>query len=1562
MNTLSRQPIFPMMSPGHSTCSPNILGYERYLENLSKEERNQTLTQRNQPLQQPLKPYTKTRFPETVPIGNGPSTSTIPPSLNNNRPITSSTPGQNGEPTIVEKTRSQRKRENKKRNKNRPKTPPLKPLEPKDIMVKHEEFWADSNESNRPSTSSASATPLTDDQQQVSITKAWESDEEGVDREKPPFELLDISAIVLHDNPQDITEEHPDNWEDTEGQSDFIDLADGPQGDPSTWTDSSDDEKELRNDTEEVELEEEGTEPEPKEDPEGSEHADRQTEFPDVEEQDPTTSDFIDLADGPQGDPSTWTDNSDDDGDPEPGDETEEPEPAEPKPVEEVKKILQLPSTTIPTSPRDPGYWPTQDLVDVSGDLDDEECFRKHVKKPDAPRESPPPEPQPVEEPMKETKEVSSESPVSTPSTSDDTASERAKQASSVNPWGTNPEEEKTPKPIHYIIAPRGAFPGLTLAPSLDTSWVTPTKPATAQPSEKSPWSTPIPTRHNLPPPAGPGSLWSPEASLGVAKVEEKVAEIEVRKQRPVNLEQFARFRYQEEQRNVFTPFYFEKKDRSKSQKCPKNFRHTDCISFAAMSHIWTGNWDKDLPALPRAAGLVIPLPDGIPSDDTVFAYYRVLAEKDQKYILIACHVNLHGYHRGDLRFIEVNCRTELAGFPGKNVIGNLFLGDILAVTELARNSSSRFTPMDASVSSVSQDTPCFWMASKIHLYPRYQTCPVTFTFLKNRMAVVKGDDEPMRVTVEDWDTVKPDLIYIGVCFKPEKLELNFTEDFGKSKKNLVASKASRIASYPNSFGTIYGYKECEDQNEHFSIGTNAFSDPELPPAKREKIVETCSLMGFSAANTIFNGRFDCRAFHMQDITKSNQTVRFRIDNPPNQPTLGLWNSGNRIMFGGPEGDVNASIETVIKESEESLRISARLSRDIPKGLDFRHGEYFVSQREVTDHYTLYDGYFQDLDKESNGRKIIETLYGGKPLELKKDPKEHMPQYYFPGVGALNEFQNEYVQMLLDGNPLIIGSSPFGCGKSMTIITGALEIYKRNCLNDVLANQRQQLLITQSNYASVNLIEIAKRIRASGDTSLSALRFVRFVTEKNWNELPDNCRTEYDMPYLMNRIFCEWATGRIDENDRRLKRLQNVHLNHMLAYILKNQLLQPTELGGSGRRVYDRSGDIKSPFAGLITEAFFILYQPDLIMTTADSSKNLLSVLKEVCTVQIDEASQLPEYTLLGLLKTFNKANFGLIGDIQQLPPYCEDTLDGKLKDFGIGNTMERAIKNRLFPTSILRYVYRCHPKTTSLLSELFYDRALISGVEEHQRNQFMHQRSDFWVNPQFPFMIVNNEGNSFKMGTSVGNESEKDLIGKMIQNLLHHNKYPVKPHDIGVISFYAAQTSILTEHLRGSGVKCGTVDAFQGTEREIIIVCCTNEHVSDFMQLSNRLNVALSRAKQATIIVGNVDGLRRARYWRTIVERVEKHRNLVNGRGWQAPASYVPHHITADHTAPVYPGARHQRKSRKYGNNNYENNRWSKENHQNHHMSQMNSHNQYVPQFSNRWESSHIHPQHRHN
>ena len=75
--------------------------------------------------------------------------------------------------------------------------------------------------------------------------------------------------------------------------------------------------------------------------------------------------------------------------------------------------------------------------------------------------------------------------------------------------------------------------------------------------------------------------------------------------------------------------------------------------------------------------------------------------------------------------------------------------------------------------------------------------------------------------------------------------------------------------------------------------------------------------------------------------------------------------------------------------------------------------------------------------------------------------------------------------------------------------------------------------------------------------------------------------------------------------------------------------------------------------------------------------------------------------------------------------------------------------------------------------------------------------------------------------------------------------------------------------------IKVSTVDAFQGAERDVIIlstVRSTAPHASDnesFISSKTRMCVALSRGKRHLIIVGDLHMLKQTARWSTVVQRV---------------------------------------------------------------------------------------------
>jgi hypothetical protein len=125
-------------------------------------------------------------------------------------------------------------------------------------------------------------------------------------------------------------------------------------------------------------------------------------------------------------------------------------------------------------------------------------------------------------------------------------------------------------------------------------------------------------------------------------------------------------------------------------------------------------------------------------------------------------------------------------------------------------------------------------------------------------------------------------------------------------------------------------------------------------------------------------------------------------------------------------------------------------------------------------------------------------------------------------------------------------------------------------------------------------------------------------------------------------------------------------------------------------------------------------------------------------------------------------------------------------------------------------------------------------------------------------------------------NEEEVTAVCEIIQHLLDQG-YSLK--DIGVISAFRAQANALTEAITKIFPQLnrkfvGTIHTFQGSEKKVIIlstkVCRAQDNVSWINKRPNLLNVAVSRAKELFILVGNLYRLEKAgSYTRQLVEHI---------------------------------------------------------------------------------------------
>merc|ERR1712224_923222 len=112
----------------------------------------------------------------------------------------------------------------------------------------------------------------------------------------------------------------------------------------------------------------------------------------------------------------------------------------------------------------------------------------------------------------------------------------------------------------------------------------------------------------------------------------------------------------------------------------------------------------------------------------------------------------------------------------------------------------------------------------------------------------------------------------------------------------------------------------------------------------------------------------------------------------------------------------------------------------------------------------------------------------------------------------------------------------------------------------------------------------------------------------------------------------------------------------------------------------------------------------------------------------------------------------------------------------------------------------------------------------------------------------------------------------------------------IGVITPYSGQKTHIISVMEHSGplyqelyreVEVASVDAFQGREKDYIILSCVRSNVNHgigFMSDPRRLNVALTRAKFGLIILGNPKVLSSNALWRGLLIHYREQGCLVDG------------------------------------------------------------------------------------
>lgn len=316
--------------------------------------------------------------------------------------------------------------------------------------------------------------------------------------------------------------------------------------------------------------------------------------------------------------------------------------------------------------------------------------------------------------------------------------------------------------------------------------------------------------------------------------------------------------------------------------------------------------------------------------------------------------------------------------------------------------------------------------------------------------------------------------------------------------------------------------------------------------------------------------------------------------------------------------------------------------------------------------------------------------------------------------------------------------------------------------------------------------------------------------------------------------------------------------------------------------------------------------------TASISGAPALFKLKRFDLAIVDEASQILEPSIVGilsetngegLLRKPNIARFVLIGDQKQLPAVVQQNRsqsavkDERLKKISLtdcrSSFFERMI--RLYGTDT-RLVFkltrqgRMHPEVSDFCNRHFYLGELSPIPLEHQtadlslRPELQDQSPKTRLLATRRTLYVNSHTSSDN-GTCQDkvNPHEADIVADIAIRILEiystAGKGPSADRTLGIVVPYrnqitAIRTRLLTsdalpDSLRpiAQSLTIDTVELYQGSERDVMIYGLTVTHPSqleflkdstyddaDGSHVDRKLNVALTRAREQLIVVGDLD------------------------------------------------------------------------------------------------------------
>lgn len=246
----------------------------------------------------------------------------------------------------------------------------------------------------------------------------------------------------------------------------------------------------------------------------------------------------------------------------------------------------------------------------------------------------------------------------------------------------------------------------------------------------------------------------------------------------------------------------------------------------------------------------------------------------------------------------------------------------------------------------------------------------------------------------------------------------------------------------------------------------------------------------------------------------------------------------------------------------------------------------------------------------------------------------------------------------------------------------------------------------------------------------------------------------------------------------------------------------------------------------------------------------------------VDEATQATvPATVLGLLKADRAV---LAGDQHQLPP---TVLSQEAARGGLSLTLyERLVARFESHSTMLEVQHRMHQEIMRFSGDELYGGRLVAN-----ESVASHALGDL---P--PVLFVDTAGKGWNEERpedteSVRNPGEAARVAREVESL---RAFGVPAEEIAVIAPYAAQVQLLRSLLREEALEIDTVDAFQGREKDAVVVSLTRSNEEGdlgFLTDVRRMNVALTRARKRLVVIGDSATIGGHPFYEAFVQSVQE-------------------------------------------------------------------------------------------